>query len=494
MDDRWLTRLHALFMNRLFLLAVGAGLLVVASLGVPMGNDEGVWGYIGRIWVEDGLLPYSGAVEQKTPIVYLVFALSHLIFGTNLWFPRAMAIAAAAGSGLLVYDAAKRMSTKRAAAIAMGVFILTMPLSSVDGPYVATETFMNLFRLLAFALLIRFGTGGERKPLLVFGAGVSYGLAIASKQIALLDAVPILCFLLAIDGRQYRTVARHCVFIAVGALAGTFLSILPLLLSGGTVLDYIDGAWIILTDSGITAATPVTRISGFFRHFFNVRLYFLSAGVIGYLAFYKQLKASVRYALPLLAWAAAEFAAYNAQGLYLDHHYKAFLPSFTIIFGITLDFVFTRLAVAGSATAERDQRMFFVVAMLGLFLFYIPFETNYYHTVRKFAKGLQDSSYRDLGLYLRDHTKEGDYVYHWGIHNGPIYYYSERNAPGRYFSSYFLKRPGAVQETQKDLAEHPPKFIVVPGELTPPDWLQELLSVKYKFILGEYGHTIYQAL
>jgi hypothetical protein len=199
--------------------------------------------------------------------------------------------------------------------------------------------------------------------------------------------------------------------------------------------------------------------------------------------------------MPLLAWAAAEFAAYNAQGLYLDHHYKAFLPSFTIIFGITLDFVLGKLSLTGrTESAEKDQRLFFVVAMTALFLFYIPFETNYYHTLRKFAKGLQDSSYRDLGLYLRDHTSEGDYVYHWGIHNGPIYYYSERNAPGRYFSAYFLKRAGAVEETQKDLAEHPPKLIAVPTELTPEDWLQEILKTKYRFILSGYGHNIYQVI
>lgn len=498
MGDRLMNRLAAVLTNRFVIVAIGVLLLAVASLlGVPMSNDEGVWGYIGRLWVEDGLLPYRGAIEQKTPFVYLVFALSHLLFDTNIWFPRLLAIAAVAASGLLIYAITRRLSTNRAALFAMAIFLFIMPLSSVDGAFVETETFMNVFRLLAFLSIVAWHTGERtaRDWWAIGGAGVFYGLAVACKQIALIDAVPLLCFLLAKNGWQVRRVVPLAGVGILGALLGTLLSVAPLLLSGGTLADYVDGAWIILTQEGLSAGSLLTRVSGFFRHFFNVRLYFLSVGFFGFIVFFRRLRQTIAFATPMLVWAVTEFAAYNLQGFYLDHHYKAFIPSWSILFGVTLSFALDRLTVAGSLKAlEAQQRFFTVAVLLGLLVFYVPFETNYYHTVRKYFKGIQDHSFRDLGLFLKDNTSSGDFVYHWGIHNGPVYYYADRNAPSRYFSAYFLKRPGALEEIHSDLQDHPPAFIVVPVELLPPEWLDQFIADRYREEGVRYGHRVYRKL
>ena len=50
--------------------------------------DEAIWHYIGRNWFRHGMVPYSGGIDNKSPLIYIIYGISDLLFGINYWFPR----------------------------------------------------------------------------------------------------------------------------------------------------------------------------------------------------------------------------------------------------------------------------------------------------------------------------------------------------------------------------------------------------------------------
>ena len=498
MSQGRVVQLYRLFLKPIFWLVLAAVLLAVSSLlDVPMFNDEGVWAYIGRIWADHGLLPYTGAIENKATGIYMLYALSHKLFGANIWFPRLVAIVSILLTGEIIRRLAKKLSgSARAGIIALAIFLLTMPLGVVDGASAETETFMNLFRVLTFLfVLVAFERPLKERLWWVLLSGVFFSWAIAFKQLAITDGLPLLFFFYFLNDKKIRPLISTLLTFAVGAVTGTIISLVPFLISGGNIRDYIDGAWIILTQSGSSPHSLLSRVSGFFRHFFLESLFLFSVGLLGYLALWKRMKLYLPLALPLLVWALTDFVAYNADGWYLGHHFKVFIPSWAVIFGIVAHYVLERLRIIGNENSGQkiETELPFVVLLSILIIFFIPFNREYYQNVRKFIKGnVHDYSLRDLGLYARELTAPGDYIYVWGFHIGQIYYYSDRLSPSRYFSEPFLGRPGALEEVQGDLKKNVPKLIIVPQEKFPlPEWLQRIIEKDYSLFEERSGHSIY---
>src|ERR1017187_7118133 len=67
---------------------------IIAFFTVPMilSFDESMWQYIGRNWVRNGLVPYAGGIDNKSPFIFLIFGISDYLFGVNYWFPRLLGI------------------------------------------------------------------------------------------------------------------------------------------------------------------------------------------------------------------------------------------------------------------------------------------------------------------------------------------------------------------------------------------------------------------
>src|SRR6476646_9732354 len=69
--------------------------LIIAFLTEPLifTHEEAMWQYIGRNWVRNGLVPYAGGIDNKSPLIFLIFGLSDRAFGINFWFPRLLGVA-----------------------------------------------------------------------------------------------------------------------------------------------------------------------------------------------------------------------------------------------------------------------------------------------------------------------------------------------------------------------------------------------------------------
>lgn len=82
----------------LVVIAVAFG---AVTLGFPFGRDQGLYYYVGREWLH-GSVPYRDTMDQKTPLIFLIYALSIIIFGENLWGIRLLELIWVVGVGQML--------------------------------------------------------------------------------------------------------------------------------------------------------------------------------------------------------------------------------------------------------------------------------------------------------------------------------------------------------------------------------------------------------
>src|SRR5437660_6706082 len=62
--------------------------IALLTYGQALYFDEATWHYIGRNWFRHGLVPYKGGYDNKSPLIFIIYGLSDMLFGVNYWFPR----------------------------------------------------------------------------------------------------------------------------------------------------------------------------------------------------------------------------------------------------------------------------------------------------------------------------------------------------------------------------------------------------------------------
>src|ERR1700744_6802637 len=90
--------------------------------GYVLSFDEAMWHYIGRNWFRNGLVPYTGGVDNKSPIFYAIFGLSDKLFGVNYWFPRVLGTACETVGIFYIYKIALKIAGRNAAILAMSFY------------------------------------------------------------------------------------------------------------------------------------------------------------------------------------------------------------------------------------------------------------------------------------------------------------------------------------------------------------------------------------
>lgn len=455
--------------NKFTLLLFLSIVLLLVILDGSMNNDEGMWSYIGRVWVENNISPYVGAVENKTPGIFELFAVSHILFGTNFIFLRLLGVIAILFSSLIVYLTAEKLHSPSAGIFSMTIFGLTMSWYLLDGAATAhTETFMVLFSTLSFYLVIK-GEGSGYWKLWIFLAGFSMGLAIAFKQIALTTAMALLIFFFVyheLHSTTKKRLAGLCI-ITLGMITATLFSLVPLLISKVTLKEYFDGAWLILLNPG-SSADIIHRAVGFFNTWINSRIVFFYPFFI-LLIFQTELRRK-KYFMGFMVWMLCDFVGVNSSGAYYGHQIKQIVPSVSLIIGISLsNFLTNRVNEKMIPPGRFFTLMMFLIILL---LPYKQFAVNIYNVM----SGYSENKIR-LATYLREGTKEDDYIYIAGCDGNTILSYSGRISSSKYFNTIFVTGNSEKKALLSDLKDKPPFYL-----LSPPDIMPEL----EKFLVDDY--------
>lgn len=177
-----------------FALALALTLAIRAPFfRVPLERDEGEYAYIA--WLMDqGGLPYRDAVNQKPPVTFGIYWLTMKVVGAS---PAAFRLTAGVFAGLatyLVWVLGLKLYGPMAAALAAAVFAVISAEPGVLGQTANTELFM-LLPLVAGALVLSRPVA-SREPFWVLLCGLLCGLATMTKQVAAVNALGVIPFLL----------------------------------------------------------------------------------------------------------------------------------------------------------------------------------------------------------------------------------------------------------------------------------------------------------
>jgi len=472
-----------------YLLILTFIVLILVSLNGLMGEDEGRFSYMGRIWVENDLPPYSESVENKTPGIFILNAISFALFGTNIFFMRLLGICSLVLSAYLLYKIAILLHSKEAGIFSLVIFGLSMSWKMMDGAFTSyTESFMILFTVIAFYILTKTKTKGDSYIILLLLSGISLGFAIAFKQIAITSGVALVFYLILIK-KEFKALHKKNISVSIsllfiGLLLGTIISILPILFSGVSISEYTKGSWLILADSGSTPDLSA-RILSARTLWLNSRIVFFYPFLI-LIVLVPQLLRKKSF-IALLIWLAYDFIGVNASGYYFGHQIKQLMPALSITIGIIISEIIQKLSIDDYLKTKYKIKL---ISLLILFL--LPYNLLFENFQKIKSIDYIDQN-KELGLFIKESTQNSDFVYMMTNANA-LLSYTDRVSPTKFFNPLFVNNNEEHQEVLANIYIKKPKIIVKRQEekqFTFPTEYHNYLSENYSILKQKFGYIIF---
>lgn len=471
------------------------------SLPLPFGRDQGLYFYVGREWLEHGMVPYKDLFEQKTPGIFMAYALAIALFGKHMWSSRLLELLAVTALG------------------ASSAFALTprdqRPQPGVIGASVAGATFVYYFfftfwdsgqcevwcaslSTVALALALRL-----RRPwAAAVGAGLLTGAAFVFKPpCAPLFAVVALAFLFRARSEGLRAAALGSAAFAGAAALAPCLTLAYFWAKGAlpAMRDVLVGANGYYWEHERGAHDwhdVVARMLSFYQWHEPISSLLLEALVVSTAV------AIARRDRPLvarhvLAWACAiaGAAAVTSQMKFYHYHWGVIVMATTLtITNLAMNAAALakwRLGGTGAAGAALVVSNLAIAALLGgkqtaqwgdEVASVIAYESGsidratFSHRIG-FGPPL-DYNFGEteaVGLWLAENTTPADLVAVRGF-EPEIYAVADRRYDGRFFwtsqltvSTRAYRREDYLAEDAAWLDAHPPRFVVAGKDDEGPD-------------------------
>ena len=445
--------------------------------------DEAMWHYIGRNWFRNGLTPYSGGIDNKSPLIFAIFGLSDKLFGVNYWFPRVLGTVCQAIGIFYIYKIGRHLSGERAGLLAMSFYGLSLLWHATGGKYVSyTETYDVLFIILAVYHYLTAKNKGD-----LFVAGLLAGTAFAFRLTGAFGILAIFISCL-VKNRRYALV------FCVGAACNIIVFMVSCLIAGISLHDLLTYG---LTDNfGPGSATDHTLLWKW--HNFSAK--FLLSGMLLFYPFllgYLFIKRKVDL---FVLWLILAFIAINAVGIYDAVHLKELLPALSLISAFFVDFLLNRYMFRTS------------LALLVIWIVFFPYLSEQRATVKRLLSNdtgappkpctppyaIPDEGTRKLlGQWVRDHTAPQDKVYIAGF-GAQVQAYSERISATVYFNA--TQTLVAKERFYRDMRSNKPAMILIPlfpeyKQTVSPDMRQfvaEMVTRDYKPAGCMNGYSVYR--
>lgn len=445
--------------------------------------DEGLWFYIGKIWVENDIPPYTGSVENKTPAIFELYAISHYFFEDSLIPMRLLGILATLGTMLTLNKILETHHSKFAGRLAMLIYGLTMSWGVLDGQYPSlTENFLCLFSSMTFMFFLdALRKNGKMRNLKLLYAALCVSMAISFKQIAIVTLM-FLIISLALYKNNEISIKQKFISVVIlisGCIFTTFLILIPLFISGVGLNDYFYGAWVILLNNG----SHNNFLDGFYE-FFNV---WTNSRIVTFypliiLLFFNKELFRDKYFLLMIIWLFFEFIGINASGYFFEHQIKQLVPALSLITGIL---------IANTIQKRYDDfnkaPKMLVSVFLSLTIILLPYKSL---AINGYFKGFPQTRRQKIGLWIKENTEKNDYVFVFSFaDSGPIMVYADRLSSSKYFNIIFVNDNNTKQSLYESLRKNKPKCIVINKNQwgKHKEFLDTFMSdYKYKFTEERY--------
>ena len=446
---------------------LGAALLRLRLLGVPLDRDEGEYAYFGQLLLR-GIPPYAQAYNFKLPGIYAAYAAILAVFGQSPSAIHLGLLLVNAATTVLVFCLASRLYNATVAVASAAAFAVVSLGPRLHGLGGYAEHFVLLPALAGVLLLLR---GLESKRLTILGlSGVLFGLAVLVKQSGAAFGLFAVVYTLTGDTVPRPDVGRRIVW-ALAIVAG---AVLPLVAVGTALLlaGVFDPFWFWTVTYAVHYASSVGPATGglLFAHTAAEILassYLVAiVALVGLSALFWDPEARRRRTIVLL------FALFSligtSAGLYFRNQYfLLFLPAAALLTGLGVDALARQLA-RGSTERRRGLAAVLVVVPLSVFLFaerVILWEIPPERVSRELFGLNPFPESVEIARYLRDRTTDGDRIAVIGS-EPEIYFYSGRRGATGYIYMYpLMESQPYVARMQRQMIDEveaaQPRFVVL---------------------------------
>ena len=453
-------------MKRTIFSLAGIILLVAAIriplLGIPFERDEGEYAYIA--WRSGlGELPYRDWIDQKPPGVFWTYQLALNLPLEPVRAVHLMGLMFLAASACALFFLASHFLKWFWMLLAAVLFALLSADPLVEGTAANTELFMSLPLLLALVVTLSAASENRRKIPLALLAGALTGMAIAFKQIAILDW-PLLLFthwLFAAGTARLRETLRFAAWSAAGAAAIWVLIVGWFALHHGLNefiynvfthnLEYIQAIpWSARLHFCFETLATLSRS--------QMLIWFFSAAGLVALWVTKRTKMF----LFLAGWLVASVAGASASGYFFPHYFQPLLPVLCLAAALGAEAL--EAANVWRSAPVWSRRVILVAALVSLPVAVVsPFVFVY--SPREAVRKIYPASaffpeMPDLGRRIAQITRPDDRVFIFGA-EPEVLFYARRASATRYIFLFPLYGPYSdarkrQSETADEISAHRP--------------------------------------
>jgi len=445
--------------------------------------DEAMWQYIGRNWFRNGLIPYSGGVDNKSPLIFAIFGLSDKFLGVNFWFPRLVGICFQTTGIFFLYKVGNFLFSNSTAIIATIIYGLTLTCHSAGGKFASNTESYSVACIIASAYFVF--SAKKKSTFLV--AGIIAGIGCAFRLTGFFGATALMLILL-INRKQ-----NVFVFL-VGVVVAIFFFIILFYFSGINLHNVFVNLFSDNFSKGGVAGTSVSgRIENFYNNFLISPMVILLPAIIIY-CFMKEQKSE------LLIWLLLEFIGISIIGLYANQHFKNLLPPLVLINASVLNYFIEAKRISFKTTIRALCIFLFPILTEPILSlekqFFSQRPQNNTNNVYK-AQQPDDDERKILGLWIKANTSESDKVLIAG-YGAQIQAYSERVSPSIYFN--ITQTEVARNFFLKELNTDKPAMILVPAFQEYADlvnaetrkYISDIIATDYRYEYCLCGYNIYR--
>jgi hypothetical protein len=278
------------------------------------------------------------------------------------------------------------------------------------------------------------------------------------------------------------------VLLGAGIFLSTLLSIIPLLLSGVTFKEYLEGAWLILLNSGSISSFS-EHIDGFLKVFVFSRLVLFYPFLL--LMIWQQKLFKNPYFVGLLIWLLFDFIAVNSSGYYYGHQIRQLMPSFSLLIGILL-----AAFISGVLKNNSNKYKYLTGILSAIIILMLPYKSLSL-AIDQILSNKQNNPYKEIGIWLRDNTHKNDFIYMVNGSGNPALAYSERVSSSKYFNSTFITGDSERKIVLNDLQAKPPVFILKLNTKEDKEFhidpkVENLIRSHYSLKIRKYNYDIFK--
>jgi len=413
--------------------------------GFALSFDEAMWHYIGRNWFRHGLEPYSGGVDNKSPLIFAIFGLSDKLFGVNYWFPRVLGTVCQSVGLYYVYKIGKHIADEQVGMLATVLYGLALLWHATGGKYVSyTETYGVTFIILAFYQFLM-AQNGKGYFISGFLAGMAFGFRITA-------IFGITAIFISTIRKGRANVLTYC--------AGVLSAIVFLMLTGLFAGIDLHNLFIYTFADNFGSASPTDHDLAWKVQNFSAKFLFSGMALFYPLVLvYFIIKRKIDW---LALWLIFAFIGINAVGIYDVVHLKEVLPALSLMSAVATSYLINAYNVP-----VKLAFLFIVVIFLPrlsealsnikVLLGSSAFDKVSYCRPPYFIP--DEGTRKKLGWWVRDNTTEKDRVLVAGF-GAQVQVYTERLSPTVYFN--VTQTQIAKERFFVDLRSGKPEMILIP--------------------------------